>query len=87
MLFRSKHPDLLSLYQEIYNKNDRRYWELLDAELRAWATEIDLEYVTNDDSMSRSFEAPPIIVNFFYHSEIKKSARKDGERHARTTGG
>ena len=82
-----KRPDLLPLYQEIYNKNDRRYWELLDAELKDWAAEIGLDYVTNDDSMSRSFEAPPIIVNFFYHSEIKKSARKDGERHARTTGG
>ena len=77
-----KHPDLLSLYQEIYNKNDRRYWELLDGELKAWASEIGLDYVANDDSMSRPFEAPPIIVNFFYHSEIKKSARKGGERHA-----
>ena len=25
-----KHPDLLPLYQEIYTKNDHRYWELLD---------------------------------------------------------
>ena len=82
-----KHPDLLPLYQEIYTKNDRSYWELLEGELKAWAAEIGLDYVTNDDSMSRPFEAPPIIVNFFYHSEIKKSARKDGERHARTTGG
>ena len=55
--------------------------------MKAWAAEIGLDYVTNDDSMSRPFEAPPIIVNFFYHSEIKKSARKDGDRHARTTGG
>ncbi len=77
-----KHLDLLPLYQEIYNKNDRRYWELLDTELKTWAAEIGLDYVTNDDSMSRPFEAPPIIVNFFYHSEIKKSARKGGERHA-----
>lgn len=77
-----KHPDLLPLYQEIYTKNDRRYWELLDGELKAWAAEIGLDYVTNDDSMSRPFEAPPIIVNFFYHSEIKKSARRGGERHA-----
>lgn len=69
-----KHPDLLLLYQDIYNKNGRRYWELLDAELQAWAAEIGLDYVTNDDSMNRPFEAPPIIVNFFYHSEIKKSA-------------
>ena len=78
----SKHPDLLTLYREIYDKNDRRYWELLDGELKSWAVEIGLDYVTNDDSMSRPFEAPPIIVNFFYHSEIKKSARKGGERHA-----
>ena len=77
-----KHPDLLPLYQEIYGNNDRRYWELLDAELKAWAAEIGLDDVTNDDSISRPFEAPPIIVNFFYHSEIKKSARKGGERHA-----
>lgn len=77
-----KYPDLMPLYQEIYNNNDRRYWELLDSELKAWATEIGLDYVTNDDSMSRPFEAPPIIVNFFYHSEIKKSAGKGGERHA-----
>ena len=77
-----KHPDLLPLYQEIYDSNDRRYWELLDGELKAWAAEIGLDYVTDDDSMSRPFEAPPIIVNFFYHSEIKKSARKGGERHA-----
>lgn len=77
-----KHPGLLPLYQEIYDSNDRHYWELLDGELKAWAAEIGLDYVTNDDSMSRPFEAPPIIVNFFYHSEIKKSARKGGERHA-----
>ena len=38
-----KRPDLLPLYQEIYNKNDRRYWELLDAELRTWAAEISLD--------------------------------------------
>lgn len=77
-----KRPDLLPLYQEIFNKNDRRYWELLAAELKDWAAEIGLDYVINDDSMSRPFEAPPIIVNFFYHNEIKKSARKGGERHA-----
>lgn len=77
-----KSPGLLPLYQKIYDNNDRRYWELLDGELKAWAAENGLDYVTNDDSMSRPFEAPPIIVNFFYHSEIKKSARKGGERHA-----
>lgn len=77
-----KRPDLLPLYQQIYHKNDRRYWQLLDADLQAWAAEMGLDYVTNDDSMARPFDAPPVLVNFFYHSEIKRSARKEGERHA-----
>lgn len=77
-----KHPDLLPLYQQIYHQNDRRYWQLLDADLRAWAAETGLDYVTNDDSVTRPFDAPPVLVNFFYHSEIKRSARKEGEHHA-----
>lgn len=77
-----KHPDLLPLYQQIYHQNDRRYWHLLDADLRAWAAETGLDYVTNDDSVTRPFDAPPVLVNFFYHSEIKRSARKEGEHHA-----
>ena len=50
-----KYPNLLPLYWEIYDNNDRRYWELLDGELKAWATENGLDYVTNDDSMSLPF--------------------------------
>ncbi|MDD4510390.1 MAG: radical SAM mobile pair protein B [Oscillospiraceae bacterium] len=81
-----KHPSLLPLYREIYTRNDRRYWKLLDAELRAYAAQIGLAYVTNDDSMTRPIDAPPVIVNFFYHEQIKKSARKDGARHAGAAG-
>lgn len=77
-----KYPHLQSLYQEIYNRNDRNYWETLDTELREYADEINLDYVTNNDSISRSFYAPPVIVNFFYHSEIKKSVRKGGVKNA-----
>lgn len=73
---REKRPHLRPLYRKIYDSNDRRYWERLDGELKAWAAETGLDYVTNDDSLNRPFEAPPVIVNFFYHSEIKKSARR-----------
>ena len=73
---KEKHPQLLPLYQEIYNKGKRGYWEMLDARLKAFTEEIGLDYVTNDDSMGRPFEAPPVVVNYFYHEEIKKSARK-----------
>ncbi len=71
-----KHTDLLPLYQEIYTHGSRLYWETLDAALRAYAEENGLEYLRDDDSITKPFEAPPVIVNFFYHSEIKKSAKK-----------
>ena len=48
----------------------------MDAELKAYATKIGLDYVTNDDSMKRPFDAPPVVVNYFYHEQIKKSAKK-----------
>ena len=69
-------PELLPIYQEIYQRGNRSYWELLDAELKAYTAEIGLDYVTNDDSMKRPFDAPPVVVNYFYHEQIKKSARK-----------
>lgn len=72
---KEKYPALLPLYQEIYHRGSRSYWEALDTELKEYAAEIGLDYVTNDDSISRPFNAPPVIVNYFYHSEIKKSAR------------
>lgn len=73
---KEQYPDLLPLYQEIYNKGSRSYWESLDMELKEYAAEIGLDYVTNDDSMSSPFEVAPVIVNYFYHSEIKKSTRR-----------
>ncbi len=72
-----KYPHLLSLYREIYHNGNTAYWEMLDARLRAYTKEIGLDYVTNDDSIKRPFQAPPLVVNYFYHEKIKKSARKD----------
>jgi len=71
----TNHPHLLPLYQSIYVDRDRSYWKQLDAELQAFTADIGLDYVTNDDSMNRPFDAPPVVVNFFYHEQIKKSAR------------
>ncbi len=72
-----KYPQLVPLYQAICS-----YWVSLDTELKHYAYEIELDYVTNDDSMARPFNAPPVIVNYFYHSEIKKSAKKGGNNNA-----
>ncbi|UTY40651.1 hypothetical protein NMU03_07765 [Allocoprobacillus halotolerans] len=74
-----KYPHLLLLYQDIYNHGQLDYWQDLDQELQTFAKEIGLDYVTNDDSMQRAFDEPPIIVNYFYHSQIKKAATKKSE--------
>ena len=83
----ARRPDLIPLYREIYAQGSRLYWEALDGSLRAFAESLGLEYVRDDDSMRRPFEAPPVIVNFFYHEEIKKSAKKSGKATARTAEG
>ena len=79
-------PHLLPLYREIYHNRSRGYWEMLDNRLKAFAAQIGLDYITNDDSMRRPFGAPPVIVNYFYHEQIKKSARKGSDNHAGTSG-
>lgn len=85
-----KYPQLYPLYHEIYDCKDCSYWITLDKECKSFAAEIGLDYVTNDDSMTRDFNAPPVIVNYFYHEQIRRNnrsdkpngARKDSERYA-----
>ena len=73
---RTRHSELSPLYEEIYNHGSRLYWKTLNAALREYAEKNRLEYVRNDDSMQKSFDAAPTLVNFFYHEEIRKSAKK-----------
>ena len=72
---REKRPELEPLYRDIYQRGSRGYWQALDEALRAYCEGLGLPHVTNDDSMTRPFDAPPVVVNFFYHSEIKRSAQ------------
>jgi hypothetical protein len=44
--------------------------------MRDYAQSKGMEYLTNDDTPKRPFDAPPVIVNYFYHSEIKKNSKK-----------
>lgn len=74
---KEKYPHLLPLYHEIYIKSNNNYWKNLDIELQTFAKKIGLDYVINDDSITRLFDASPVIVNYFYHEKIKKSAEKE----------
>lgn len=78
-----KYPRLIPLYESIYQKKDRGYWEQLDQEMREFTAKEGLLYVRDDDSIRRPFEEPPIVVNYFFHEEIIPSAKKK-KNHADT---
>lgn len=73
----SKHPDLVPLYEDIYAHGDRRYWYELDMRMQDFTEKEGLPYLRNDDTMRRPFEAPPVVVNYFFHEEVRKSAKKE----------
>lgn len=69
---KEKRPALYSVYDEIYNKSDRDYWENLSKKIAQFCAEHKLEYLRNDDSQQRGINEPPIVVNYFYHEEITR---------------
>lgn len=66
------HPELDELYRAIYTHKDLSYWIDLNDELKVFAEALGLPYVRNDDLMKRPFEAPPVVVNYFFHEQITK---------------
>ena len=66
------YPELYRLYHEIYTAKNLSYWYELDEVMRDYCRKNSLPYVRNDDSMKRPFDAPPVVVNYFFHSEIVK---------------
>lgn len=71
----NRHPELASLYYDIYQQKDNSYWENLDEDLEKYAASAGLEYAVDNDKISRPFDSLPVIVNYFYHNQIKKSAK------------
>lgn len=71
------YPSLSSLYDEIYREGQRDYWFTLNEELKDFCKEEALDYIRDDDSMTRPFDSAPIIVNYFFHEEVKRNATKE----------
>ncbi|MEG0292589.1 MAG: radical SAM mobile pair protein B [Anaerovoracaceae bacterium] len=67
------HPALLSLYEAIYNKKDRSYFEGLRLSAKEMAKKYDCPFVDNEIPYGRSKQGHPVIVDYFYHEEIKGS--------------
>lgn len=73
---KSNKSELLPLYESIYNKGDMNYWIKLDKEVKEYAFKNSLEYVIDEEPFLKKTNGKPIIINYFYHSEIKQSAKK-----------
>lgn len=73
----NNHPELDELYYEIYSKKNRDYWNNLNEKLQKYAENNNMKYVRDDDTQMSEFGQLPIMVNYFYHEEVKKSAKKN----------
>lgn len=71
-----KYPDRKSLYQQIYTKNDVTYWEIFNRQVEEYATKNGLMYITDKEPFLRDPNGKPVIINYFYHSQIKQSAKR-----------
>ena len=71
------YPELDGLYQDIYSKKSRAYWTALDQEMREYTSAEGMPYLRDDDQHRSEFGDPPVVVNYFYHEEVKKSAKKE----------
>lgn len=68
---REKYPGLAPLYQEIYTKNNKAYWKELESDVKDYALSNGFPYVVNDLPYERSVPGYPVIVNYFYHEQIR----------------
>ena len=68
---REKYPDLIPLYEEIYNKKRLEYWQALEQDISNYAKEQGFPYRINDLPYGRSEKGKPVIVNYFYHEKIR----------------
>lgn len=70
------YPKLDELYHEIYTKRSREYWNDLDTRMRAYTGKEGMPYYRAVDDKRAAFGELPVVVNYFYHEEVKKSAQK-----------
>lgn len=68
-----KYPQLVPLYHAIYNKGDRSYFRALEEQAARLAAENGCPFVDNELPYGRAQPGHPVIVDYFYHEEIRGS--------------
>lgn len=77
-----KHPDLVPLYRAIYQKEDRSYFQQLEKQASQLAAENDCPFVDNELPYGRAVPGHPVIVDYFYHEEIRGSGNTGKRKKA-----
>ena len=67
------YPHLIPLYDEIYRKGDRSYFCSLENQAAQIAKKYDCPFVDNELPYGRAEPGHPVIVDYFYHEEVRGS--------------
>lgn len=67
------YPHLVTLYDEIYRKGDRSYFLALENQAAQMAQKYDCPFVDNELPYGRAEPGHPVIVDYFYHEEVRGS--------------
>lgn len=78
---RQKYPELTLLYQEIYQKGDRSYFRNLEQRAEKLAADYDCPFVDNELPYGRARPGHPVIVDYFYHEEVRGSENTGRRRN------
>lgn len=79
---RERYPHLVPLYDDIYRRQDRSFFRALEEEARLLARDNDCPFVDNELPYGRAVPGHPVIVDYFYHEEIRGS-QNTGRRAGR----
>ena len=82
LAYAEKHPELLPLYEEIYNRKDRSYFEALEKKAEEMAKKHGCRFVDNETPYERVPKGHPIIVDYFYHEEVR-GTENSGQRRTK----
>lgn len=67
------YPHLVTLYDEIYRKGDRSYFRALENQAAQMSQKYDYPFVDNELPYGRAEPGHPVIVDYFYHEEVRGS--------------
>ena len=67
------YPHLVTLYDEIYRKGDRSYFRELENQAAQMSKKYDCPFVDNELPYGRAEPGHPVIVDYFYHEEVRES--------------